>query len=40
MPLMFFMPSLVLAAATVIAPTPDPPETVSHEPARQLVRSI
>jgi len=40
MPLMFFMSSLVLAAATLIAPTPDPPETLSPEPARQLVRSI
>jgi acetylornithine deacetylase/succinyl-diaminopimelate desuccinylase-like protein len=40
MPFMFFMSSLVLAAATVTAPTPDAPETVSPEPARQLVRSI
>src|SRR4029079_7794359 len=40
MPFMFFISSLVLAAATVTAPTPDAPETVSPEPARQLVRSV
>src|SRR6185503_12136230 len=40
MPFMFFMSSLVLAAATVAAPVLDPPQTVSPEPSRQLVRSI
>src|SRR6185295_18799259 len=39
-PLMSLIPALVFAAAAVAAPTPDPPETVSPEPARQLVRSI
>ena len=37
---MFLIPALVFAAAAVTAPTPDPPETLSPEPARQLVRSI
>jgi acetylornithine deacetylase/succinyl-diaminopimelate desuccinylase-like protein len=36
---MSLIPALVLAAA-VAAPTPDPPETVSPEPSRQVVRSI
>jgi acetylornithine deacetylase/succinyl-diaminopimelate desuccinylase-like protein len=37
---MFLIPSLVLAAAAVTATTTDPPQAVSPEPARQLVRSI
>jgi len=36
---MSLIPALILAAA-VTAPAPDPPETLSPEPARQLVRSI